>query len=100
VLVPDTEHLGLWIDDVAIGFNGRRWPSYDEYLMEPGDAGTKIKGAGQVAGGGEISWDEVDDDASDDDSLLKVPDLKLPELPDVKIPKVDLPSASLPRRPF
>jgi hypothetical protein len=100
VLVPDTEHLGLWIDGVAIGFNGRRWPSYDEFLKEPGDAGTKIKGAGQVAGGGAISGEDVDDDASDDDSLLKVPDLKLPELPNVKIPKVDLLSVSLPRSPF
>lgn len=38
VLVPDTEHLALWVDGVAIGFNGRRWPSYDEFLKEPADA--------------------------------------------------------------
>ncbi len=38
VRVPDTEYLGLWIECVSIGFNGRAWPSYDEYLKESVDA--------------------------------------------------------------
>lgn len=64
LLVPDTEHLGLWIDGVAIGFNGRRWPSYDEFLMEPADA-PQMAG---LAGGPQqdlpvrIQLDDTDDD--------------------------------------
>lgn len=71
VLVPDTEHLGLWVDGVAIGFNGRRWPSYDEFLKEPADAPQM---AGLTAGPPvELPVYEIEVD-KDDDSL-ELPDL-------------------------
>lgn len=102
VLVPDTEHLGLWVDGVAIGFNGRRWPSYDEFLKEPANSPlmTSLTGAGQTGGGEDLNWVEVGEDEVDDDSWFKLPEIDLPDLPDLKIPKVDLPNVSLPRSPF
>lgn len=70
VLVPDTEHVGLWIDGVAIGFNGRRWPSYDEFLKEPTDAPQM---AGLAAGPRQelpvrIELDDTDDDEQENES--------------------------------
>ncbi|MCB9495813.1 MAG: LysM peptidoglycan-binding domain-containing protein [Fibrobacteria bacterium] len=43
VLVPDIEHLAVWVDGVAIGFHGRRWPSYEEFLKEP-EGGSEMSG--------------------------------------------------------
>ncbi len=38
LLVPDTEHLAVWVDGVAMGYHGRRWPSFEDFLKEPLDA--------------------------------------------------------------
>lgn len=83
VLVPDTEHLGLWVEGVAIGYNGRRWPSYDEYLKEP-------EGAAQMAGvarpeGRELPVDEReidDDDAEDSGFVVPIGSILADNLPD------------------
>ncbi|HQF54890.1 MAG TPA: LysM domain-containing protein [Fibrobacteria bacterium] len=87
VLVPDTEHLGLWIDGVAIGFNGRRWPSYDEFLKEPADAPQM---AGLAAGPRQelpVRMIEVDKDDEEADSFA------LPDLNDLKSRADDAKSA-------
>lgn len=87
VLVPDTEHLGLWIDGVAMGFNGRRWPSYDEFLKEPADAPQM---AGLAAGPRQelpVRMIEVDKDDEEADSFA------LPDLNDLKSRADDAKSA-------
>lgn len=79
LLVPDTEHLGLWVDGVAIGFNGRRWPSYDEFLKEP--AGTPEMAALRQSQNDlpvRTEQDDTDDDANEGMSLA------IPALTDVE----------------
>lgn len=64
VLIPDIEHIGLWIDGVAIGYNCRRWPSYDEFLKEPWTS-PAMAGLVKSEGGEQYEFVERDDDPAD-----------------------------------
>ncbi len=37
VVVPDTEDIGIWVENEAIGYGGTIWPPFDQFLAHPED---------------------------------------------------------------